>query len=57
MYGIVNKAIEELVIANFLEDKWEAIKVRSGIDIDFFISSEPYDDITFKLAQVSEEME
>jgi hypothetical protein len=34
------------------------IKVRSGIDIDFFISSEPYDDITFTLAQaVSEEME
>jgi hypothetical protein len=58
MYGIVNKAIEELVIANFGEDKWEAIKGRSGIDIDFFISSEPYDDdITFKLAQaVSEEM-
>jgi hypothetical protein len=59
MYGIVNKAIEELVTANFGEDKWEAIKVRSGIDIDFFISSEPYDDdITFTLAQaVSEEME
>jgi hypothetical protein len=59
MYGIVNKAIEELVTANFGEDKWEAIKVRSGIDIDFFISSEPYDDdITFTLAKaVSEEME
>jgi len=59
MYGIVNKAIEELVIANFGEEKWEAIRLRSGIDIDFFISSEPYDDdITFKLAQaVSEEMD
>jgi hypothetical protein len=58
MYGIVNKAIEELVTANFGEEKWEAIKLRSGIDIDFFISSEPYDDeITFKLAQAdSEEM-
>ena len=58
MYGIVNKAIEELVTANFGADKWEAIKLRSGIDVDFFISSEPYDDaITFKLAQaVSEEM-
>jgi hypothetical protein len=58
MYGIVNKAIEELVTANFGEEKWEAIKLRSGIDIDYFISSEPYDDeITFKLAQaVSEEM-
>ncbi|WP_445453753.1 heme NO-binding domain-containing protein [Flavobacterium sp. 25HG05S-40] len=58
MYGIVNKAIEDLVIANFGEEKWEAIKERSGIDIDFFISSEPYDDdVTFKLAvAVSEEM-
>ncbi len=58
MYGIVNKAIEDLVIANFGEEKWEAIKDRSGIDIDFFISSEPYDDdVTFKLAiAVSQEM-
>jgi hypothetical protein len=58
MYGIVNKAIEDLVIANFGQEKWEAIKERSGIDIDFFISSEPYDDdVTFKLAvAVSEEM-
>ncbi|MFV8366964.1 heme NO-binding domain-containing protein [Flavobacterium sp. XS1P27] len=58
MYGIVNKAIEELVVANFGEDKWEAIKLRSGVDVDYFISSEPYDDdLTFKLAQaVSDEM-
>jgi hypothetical protein len=44
MYGIVNKAIEGWVVANFGEDKWDAIKLRSGIDIDYFISSEPYDD-------------
>lgn len=58
MYGIVNKAIEELVTANFGEDKWEAIKLRSGIDVDYFISTEPYDDdLTFQLAQaVSDEM-
>jgi Haem-NO-binding len=58
MYGIVNKAIEDLVTANFGADKWEIIKERSGVDIDFFISSEPYDDdVTFKLAvAVSEEM-
>jgi hypothetical protein len=36
----------------------DAIRERSGIDLDFFISNEPYDDdITFKLAiAVSEEM-
>jgi hypothetical protein len=58
MYGIVNKAIEELIIENFGEDKWDAIKLRSGVDIDYFISNEPYDDdITYKLAgAASEEM-
>lgn len=58
MYGIVNKAIEELVVANFGQEKWEEIKENSGIDIDFFISSEPYDDdVTYKLAiSVSEIM-
>lgn len=50
MYGIVNKAIEDLIVSNFGEDKWLEIKERSGVDIDFFISNEPYDDeITFKL--------
>ncbi len=58
MYGIVNKAIEELVIANFGIEKWDIIKQKSEIDIDYFISTEPYDDsITYKLAQtISSEM-
>ena len=54
MYGIVNKAIEELITANFGAEKWEAVKNRSGIDVDFFISNEPYDDeLTFRLAQAA----
>jgi len=58
MYGIVNKAIESLVIENFGETKWKIIKENSGVDVDFFMSNEPYDDdITFKLAiAVSNEM-
>ena len=58
MYGIVNKAIQELVIANFGEEKWDIILEKSGIEEDFFISSEAYDDdITFQLASaVSDEM-
>ncbi|MEC4003998.1 heme NO-binding domain-containing protein [Flavobacterium sp. SUN052] len=58
MYGIVNKAIQDLVTENFGAQKWEDILERSGIEEDFFISSEAYDDdITFKLAvAVSEEM-
>jgi hypothetical protein len=58
MYGIVNKAIEELVKENFGNEKWELIKTRSGVAVDFFISNEPYDDaITYQLAgAVAEEM-
>jgi hypothetical protein len=58
MYGIVNKAIEDLITTNFGEQKWIDIHKRSGIEEDFFISNEAYDDdVTFKLAQaVSEEM-
>jgi hypothetical protein len=57
MYGIVNKAIEELVIDKFGQDKWEEVKETSGVDIDYFISNEPYDDdITFKLAMAVAEV-
>jgi Haem-NO-binding len=58
MYGIINKSIEDLVKANFGEDKWLSILERSGIEVDFFISNEPYDDdMTYQLAgAVAEEM-
>lgn len=52
MYGIINKSIEELVIHNYGIEKWEAVKKRSGIDVDFFVSNESYEDsITYTLAQ------
>lgn len=51
MYGIVNKAIEELICEHFGTDKWEEVKQHSGVNIDFFMSNDPYDDdITYKLA-------
>ena len=52
MYGIVNRAIEELVISTFGKEKWIAVKIYAGIDIDFFASSAPYDDeVTYQLAK------
>jgi hypothetical protein len=57
MYGIVNKAIEDLITDNFGLSKWEAIKEKSGVDVDFFLSNEPYDDaITFQLATAASEV-
>ncbi|MFY8003484.1 MAG: heme NO-binding domain-containing protein [Chitinophagaceae bacterium] len=51
MYGIVNQAIEDLIVGNYGEEKWLAIKEKSGIDVDFFLSNEVYDDnVTYQLA-------
>lgn len=56
MYGIVNKAIEELIIRDFGIHKWDIIKQKSGVDIDFFMSHESYDDdITYQLAGAAAE--
>ncbi len=57
MYGIVNKAIQDLVTEKFGADEWEAVKEKSGVDVDFFLSNEPYDDaITYRLAVAASEV-
>lgn len=56
MYGIVNKAIEELVCTQQGSDTWARIKQRSGVATDFFISDAPYPDaVTYQLAQATAE--
>lgn len=50
MYGLVNNALETLLVELYGPEKWEAIKVHSNIDHDFFLNNESYDDgITYKL--------
>ncbi len=57
MYGIVNKAIEDLVTENFGFPAWESVKKQSGIDLDFFVSNESYDDsVTYKLAMAASDV-
>jgi hypothetical protein len=57
MYGIVNQAIQGLVTEQFGKAKWEQIKLRSGLDLDYFISNEPYDDdITYELVGAASEV-
>lgn len=57
MYGIVNKAIQDLITEQFGLEEWDAIKEKSKVDIDFFLSNEPYDDaITYKLAVAASEV-
>lgn len=57
MYGIVNKAVEGLIKEQFGEEQWDLIRQHAGIEVDFFISTEPYDDeITYKLAVSASEV-
>ncbi|MBL0104580.1 MAG: heme NO-binding domain-containing protein [Bacteroidetes bacterium] len=56
MYGIVNKAIQDLITEGYGYEKWEAIRKRSELEVEFFLLNEAYDDaITYKLAIVSSE--
>ena len=57
MYGLVNKAVEDLVITHFGEEKWQAIKSKAGVDEEVFISNESYpDSLTFDLVGAASEV-
>lgn len=57
MYGLVNRAIEQMVCNGHGEQVWEAIKETAEVDDDIFVSSEGYDDaITYKLVGAASEV-
>ena len=57
MYGMVNKAVEEMVCGNHGEAVWESIKQKAGVDIEPFMSNESYpDDITYRLVAAASEV-
>lgn len=54
MYGLVNKAIQDLVCEKFGEDKWIEIKKLSGFEDDFFVGLQSYpDSLTYTLVKNS----
>jgi hypothetical protein len=56
MYGVINRAIEEMIILHHGEEKWHEIRAKARVDIDVFISNESYsDEITYKIAGASAE--
>ncbi len=57
MYGMVNKAIEEMVVSAHGEAAWVEIKRRAGVTEEIFISDEGYsDEITYKLVGAASEV-
>lgn len=57
MYGLVNKAVVDLVCSKFGEETWERIKEKAGVDDDVFVSLDPYpDDLTYRLVGAASEV-
>ena len=50
MYGLVNKAVEDLVRSRFGDDTWDKIKQQAGVEDEIFISMDAYpDDVTYRM--------
>ncbi len=50
MYGMVNKAVEELLRRNYGDEAWERIRRRAGVDIKVFVGMDAYPDkVTYDL--------
>ncbi|ARN82070.1 heme NO-binding domain-containing protein [Methylocystis bryophila] len=50
MYGLVNRALEELIIEKYGEEKWAETRKKARVEVEAFISNEPYpDDVTYHL--------
>ena len=56
MYGLVNRAVQDLICERFGAGAWERIKQRAGVDVDVFISMDGYpDEVTYKLVGAASE--
>lgn len=56
MYGLVNKAIHDMVVGQFGEGTWERIREQAGVEDEMFVAMEPYDDtVTYRLVRAASE--
>lgn len=57
MYGLVNKAVEDLVCSRYGEETWAQIQERAQVDVIGFVSMESYpDEVTYKLVGAASEV-
>ena len=57
MYGVVNRALEDLVCTKHGENKWLQIKEKAGVDEDMFLSLQSYPDaMTYQLVSATSEV-
>ncbi len=57
MYGMVNKALHGLISRRFGDTVWQEIRKRAGIDVEYFVSMDSYDDaISYRLVGAASEL-
>lgn len=57
MYGLVNRAVEDLVTDTFGTQTWEQVKARAGVDVEVFVAMSPYpDSVTYALVAAASEI-
>lgn len=57
MYGLVNQALQQMIIEKSNEKTWSKVREKAGVNTDYFISHEGYDDqITYGLATAGAEV-
>jgi Haem-NO-binding len=54
MYGLVNKAIADMVVTRFGKETWEDIRQKANVEAETFLSMEGYpDDVTHRLVKAA----
>ncbi|MBS0656922.1 MAG: heme NO-binding domain-containing protein [Verrucomicrobia bacterium] len=54
MYGMVNKAVQDLVTSRFGAEKWQEIREKAGVDDELFVTNQGYpDELTYRLVEVA----
>lgn len=57
MYGLVNKAVQEMVTNHYGEATWEKVREKAGVEEELFLSSEAYpDEVTYRLVSAASEL-
>lgn len=57
MYGLINKAIQDMICNQTSEEIWQQIKQKADIDVEVFVNIENYpDDYTHRLIQAASQV-
>ncbi len=57
MYGMINRAIKDLVLAKFGREVWQRVCERAGIEVDVWVGNESYPDAeTYSLVSATSEV-